>query len=100
MWTFTLFLIGFLLTLFLAIYSRCSNGSRVSELLQTRCYEIIPVRALLWLLVGVAIECGLLFLYLLFKPESSISLLVYFSISAVSAWLLQRYVIAAAHRVA
>jgi hypothetical protein len=97
MLTFTLFLIGFLPTLFPAIYSRCSNGVGLKELIQTRFYEIIPVRALLWLMVGVAIECCMIFIYLLGREaltlydrellftSSSVSLFPFISFACISA---------------
>jgi hypothetical protein len=113
MLTFTLFLIGFLLTLFPAIYSRCSNGVGLKELIQTRFYEIIPVRALLWLMVGVAIECCVIFIYLLGREaltlydqellftSSSVSLLPFISsacISAIFVCFLLRNVIPVTYR--
>ena len=117
MWRFTLTLslIGFLLTLVLAVYSRHSNGAALSEMIQTRFYELTPVRALVWSLIGVAIECSLLFLYLLclqiltlydqelLFTSSSVSLLPYILLACISAifgWLLWSRVIALAHRVA
>jgi len=117
MWCFTLtlFLIGFLLTLVLALYSRRSSGASLSEMIQTRFYELTPVRALVWSLIGVAIECSLLFLYLLclqiltlydralLFTSSSVLLLPYIllaCISAVFGWLLWSRVIATAYRVA
>jgi hypothetical protein len=115
MLTLTLFLIGFSLTLLLAVYSRYSNGAGISDLIETRFYEIIPVRALVWLLIGAAIECGLLSLYLLVLQaltlydqellftSSSVSLLPYIllaCISAVFGWLLWSRVIALAYRAA
>ncbi|HEU0177027.1 MAG TPA: hypothetical protein VFV58_22420 [Blastocatellia bacterium] len=115
MWTLALFLIAFLLTLFLSLYARYSNGAGISELTQSRFYELIPVRALVWLLIGVAVECSLLFLYLLglqaltlydkalLFTSSSVSLLPYLLLACVSTvfgWLLWGRVIALAYRVA
>ncbi|MGH9839473.1 MAG: hypothetical protein ACREEM_11890, partial [Blastocatellia bacterium] len=94
MWTMTLILcfIGFCATLAWALYSRLSNGATLAELMRTRCQEVFPVRALIWLLFAFACGCSLIGLALLFaeaqalwrgdeSPGASISRLIAYLIS-------------------
>jgi hypothetical protein len=50
----TICIVGFGLTLFLTLVVRFHHGLTWDELRRARCYEVVPLRALLWLATGVA----------------------------------------------
>jgi hypothetical protein len=117
MWylTLVLSLIGFSFTLLSSIYLRYSTGASTSELIRSRFYEIVPLRVLFWVFMGIAVECSVLFLSiliidayslsnqdLLFTSSSLILLqyLIFALVPGYSGWLLWKYIIMPAKQIA
>ncbi len=101
--TLTLCLLGFLATLSIALVTRRSCGVTWSELARTRCYEVVPLRGLLWTLLALAwvvfvadvVVFGMKLLALVFGDQRSARLVLVVVVSGLLVWpllLLRRFV--------
>lgn len=63
------------LPLIFAIIHRLINGASINELIQTRFYEVFPVRIIFWTLLGI-LGCGLL-VFLVAVAKNYLLLLVF-----------------------